>query len=71
MPIILVHTPFWKGLLEWLREALVTNGTIDRKDLDLLRIIDDPQEIVEAIFEHYEKRGFEPSEAEREVLLNL
>jgi uncharacterized protein (TIGR00730 family) len=71
MPIILVHSPFWTGLLDWLREALVANATIDPADLDLLRVIDDPQLVVDAIFEHYEKRGFEPSAAEREVLLNL
>ena len=71
MPIILVHSPFWNGLLDWLRNALVTNGTINPKDMDLLRVIDDPQEVVDAIFEHYEKRGFEPSAAERELLLNL
>ncbi len=71
MPIILVHTPFWAGLLEWLKSALVANGTISAQDLNLLRVIDDPQGVVDAIFEHYEKRGFEPSEAEREVLLNL
>jgi len=71
MPIILVHSPFWNGLLAWLRDALVTNGTINPEDLDLLRVIDDPQKVVDAIFEHYETRGFEPSAAEREVLLNL
>ena len=71
MPIILVHSPFWNGLLSWLRDALVNNGTINPGDLDLLRVIDDPQKVVDAIFEHYEKRGFEPSAAEREVLLNL
>jgi uncharacterized protein (TIGR00730 family) len=71
MPIILVHSPFWNGLLAWLRDALVANGTINPGDLDLLRVIDDPQKVVDAIFEHYEKRGFEPSAAEREVLLNL
>jgi uncharacterized protein (TIGR00730 family) len=71
MPIILVHSPFWAGLLDWLRAALVANATIDPADLDLLRVIDDPQQVVDAIFEHYEKRGFEPSAAEREVLLNL
>jgi uncharacterized protein (TIGR00730 family) len=71
MPIILVHSPFWNGLLDWLRNALVANGTINPKDMNLLRVIDDPQQVVDAIFEHYEKRGFEPSQAEREVLLNL
>ena len=71
MPIILVHSPFWNGLLDWLRSALVANGTISPQDLNLLHVIDDPQQVVEAIFDHYEKRGFEPSAAERELLLNL
>jgi uncharacterized protein (TIGR00730 family) len=71
MPIILVHSPFWNGLLDWLRSALLANGTINPQDLNLLRVIDDPQQVVEAIFDHYEKRGFEPSAAERELLLNL
>jgi len=71
MPIILVHSPFWNGLLDWLRSALVANGTINPQDLNLLRVIDDPQQVVEAIFDHYEKCGFEPSAAERELLLNL
>ena len=30
-----------------------------------------PQQVVDTIFAFYEKRGFEPSPAEREVLLNL
>jgi len=36
-----------------------------------VQVIDDPHKVVEAIFAFYEKRGFEPSPAEREVLLNL
>ena len=36
-----------------------------------MQIIDEPEEVVEAIFNHYEKRGFMPSLAEREIQLNL
>jgi uncharacterized protein (TIGR00730 family) len=71
MPIILMHAPFWRGLLEWIRERLVAEGMIDPGDADLLQVIDEPQAVVDAIFAYYEKRGFEPSPAEREVLLNL
>lgn len=71
MPIILVHEPFWRGLLDWFRDRLVSEGMIGPGDLDLVRIIDEPEAIVEAIFDYYETRGFEPSEAEREILLNL
>jgi hypothetical protein len=71
MPIILVHGAYWSGLLDWIRGTLVAEGMIDRGDLDLLRVIDDPADVVRAIFDHYEKRGFEPSAREREAHLNL
>jgi uncharacterized protein (TIGR00730 family) len=71
MPIILMHAPFWRGLIGWIRERLVAEGMIDARDVDLLQVIDEPQGVVDAIFSYYEKRGFEPSPAEREVLLNL
>ncbi|MBI2294655.1 MAG: TIGR00730 family Rossman fold protein [Betaproteobacteria bacterium] len=71
MPIILVHEPFWRGMLDWFRQALVTESMIDPEDMDLIQTHNEPQAVVDAIFNYYEKRGFEPSAAEREVLLNL
>lgn len=71
IPIILVHRPFWQGLLDWLRERLVAEGMINAEDLDLVQVIDEPEEVVEAIFKHYERRGFQPLPAEREMMLNL
>lgn len=71
IPIILVHSPFWKGLIEWIRTTLVDEKVISPEDLDLLQIIDEPEKVVEAIFSHYEQTGFEPSAKEREILLDL
>ncbi|MBX9962368.1 MAG: TIGR00730 family Rossman fold protein [Burkholderiales bacterium] len=71
IPIILVQGSFWKGMLDWFRSTLVTEKMIDPEDMDLIQVIDEPSEVVRAIFSHYEKRGFEPSAAEREALLNL
>jgi uncharacterized protein (TIGR00730 family) len=71
IPIILVQSSFWKGMLDWFRDTLVTEGMIDAGDMDLIQVIDEPAAVVQAIFSHYEKRGFEPSAAEREALLNL
>jgi len=71
MPIILVHEPFWRGLLAWFREALVGEGMIDAADVNLIQIHNEPSAVVDAIFKYYELRGFEPSAVEREVLLNL
>jgi len=71
IPIILVHEPFWRGLLAWLHGTLVAEGMIDAPDLDLIQVIDEPTKVVEAIFAHYEKRAFEPSAREREIQLHL
>jgi uncharacterized protein (TIGR00730 family) len=71
MPIILVHEPFWRGLLDWIRDRMVAEKMINPEDLDLIQVIDDPNEIVDTIFKHYEKRNFTPSHAERETFLNL
>jgi hypothetical protein len=44
---------------------------INAADLDLFKVIDDPKQVVDAIFDHYEKRGFEPSRQEQSILLDL
>jgi uncharacterized protein (TIGR00730 family) len=71
MPVILVGSEFWGGLLDWFRERLVTDKLISPEDMDLLQVIDDPDEIVAAIFRHYENSGFIPLPSEHELLLNL
>jgi uncharacterized protein (TIGR00730 family) len=71
MPIILVWEPYWRGLLQWFRERLVGEGMIDPEDVDLVQVHNEPGEVVETIFRHYENRAFVPSPAERETFLNL
>ena len=71
MPIILVCSDFWRGMIDWLQHVLVSEGMIGSEDMNLIQMIDEPGEVVNAIFKYYETRGFEPSAAEREVQLNL
>jgi uncharacterized protein (TIGR00730 family) len=71
MPIILMHEPFWRGMLDWFRTTLVSEGMISPDDMNLVQVIDEPQAVVDAIFDYYEKRGFQPSQAEQEILLYL
>ena len=71
IPIVLVGSEFWRGLTDWFRNVLAEQGTISHEDLDLFVILDKPEEVVDAIFSHYEGRGFDPSAEEREVLLQL
>jgi uncharacterized protein (TIGR00730 family) len=71
MPVVLVHEPYWRGMLGWLRERVAAEGMIDVADLDLIQVCNEPQQVVDVIFDFYAKRGFQPLPAEREVLLNL
>ena len=71
IPIILVGSAFWRGLVDWMREKLAGEGMIGERDIDLVQMIDDPDEVVGAIFHFYEGRGFQPTQEERQRMLNL
>lgn len=71
IPIVLVGSMFWGGLLVWFRERLIAEGMISAEDMDLMQVVDEPQQVVDIIFDFYAHRGFEPSAAEREIMLEL
>jgi uncharacterized protein (TIGR00730 family) len=71
IPIILVGSGFWAGLIEWFRETLVAEKTIDPADLELFRVVDEPQQIVDAIFDYYKDRTIEMTAEERHRQLEL
>ena len=71
IPIILVNEAFWSGLLDWFKTSMLSAGTISEADLDLIQICETPDEVLNTIFDYYEHRGFEPSAAEEEILLEL
>lgn len=48
-PIVLVGTEFWGGLLEWVKARMLANNLISKEDLDIIQILDDPAEVVEAV----------------------
>jgi uncharacterized protein (TIGR00730 family) len=45
-PIVLVGVDYWKGLLDWLRDTAMEDGKIHQKDLDMLTLTDDVDEVV-------------------------
>ena len=71
IPIVLVGSAFWSGLVGWFKSTLVTHGTIKESDLGYFAIVDTPEEVLEHIFSHYEARGFEPTREEKEQQMLL
>ena len=71
IPLILVGSDFWKGMIDWFKEKLVEEKMVEPEDIDLIQLIDEPGQVVEAIFKHYEARPFGPLPNERELMLNL
>ncbi|MGE5472291.1 MAG: TIGR00730 family Rossman fold protein [Bacteroidota bacterium] len=71
IPLILVGSAFWKGMIDWFKDRLVEEKMVDPEDINLIQLIDEPEQVVEAIFKHYEARPFGPLPSERELMLNL
>jgi uncharacterized protein (TIGR00730 family) len=57
IPIILVNSDFWCGLIDWIKNRMFEEKTIGAKDLELISIIDDPKQVVSAILDYYESTG--------------
>ncbi|MGN8246826.1 TIGR00730 family Rossman fold protein [Cellulomonas soli] len=48
-PIVLVGSDYWRGLIDWMRSAVVDRGMIAPKDLDLLPVVDSAEEAVRIV----------------------
>jgi uncharacterized protein (TIGR00730 family) len=57
-PVVLVGSDYWSGLIEWMRTRLLGEGKIAAHDLELIKVIDDPHEVVAEIFRGAELQGF-------------
>ena len=48
-PLILVEKAYWDGLLNWLKDTPLQVGNISPDDLEIIQVIDDPNEIIRYI----------------------
>jgi uncharacterized protein (TIGR00730 family) len=48
-PVILMGSEYWRGLLDWLKNTMLHDKKISPEDLELIQIIDDPEEAVKHI----------------------
>jgi uncharacterized protein (TIGR00730 family) len=61
-PIILVGTHFWSGLIDWIKTVLVEKeGTVHAEDLNLFKIVDTEDEVVDVLDRFYKKYDLSPN----------
>lgn len=69
IPIVLVGSTFWQGLIDWFKATLVEEGTISAGDLDLFHVVDNAGDVLKIIFDHYETRSFSPTSEELQQMV--
>jgi uncharacterized protein (TIGR00730 family) len=52
LPVILVGTDYWEGLLDWIKNRLIAEEMASPDDLNLFSILDDPKEIVQKVMDY-------------------
>ncbi|MEL7834329.1 TIGR00730 family Rossman fold protein [Fodinibius sp. Rm-B-1B1-1] len=60
-PIVLIGSEYWEGLIDWITNTMVSNGTIAEEDVDLFHLTDDEDEAVEIICDFYQKHTLSPN----------
>jgi uncharacterized protein (TIGR00730 family) len=61
-PVVLFGKAYWSGMVDWIEKIMLNaEGNINVKDMDLLRMTDDPQEAVNFINNFYESHPLRPN----------
>ena len=55
IPIVLVKFDYWRGLVDWFRQTLAREGAIDEADLDLFKVVEELEQVINAILDYYKK----------------
>ncbi|NJO25635.1 MAG: hypothetical protein HC867_07560 [Bacteroidia bacterium] len=61
MPMVLVGSQYWKGLIEWMQTSMLSEGNIKADDLALFQIADSADEVVHHMLEYYRTRNLAPN----------
>ncbi|WP_205409981.1 TIGR00730 family Rossman fold protein [Flavihumibacter solisilvae] len=61
VPLILVGSTYWAGLMEWLQTTMLTEQYISSEDLQLLKIADTAEEVAAHVLNFYSKNPLQPN----------
>jgi len=52
----MVGKEYWSGLIDWMKTSVLPAGNISPEDLDLIHIVDEPEEVCAIINKRYKDR---------------
>lgn len=55
-PIFMIGKEYWKGLIDWMKETVLEQGCITKKDLSRFILTDDINEVIRGIEKHTQKK---------------
>jgi uncharacterized protein (TIGR00730 family) len=55
-PVVLVGKEYWSGLIDWMKKTLLAANSINKDDLELMHIVDEPEEVCAIINKRYADR---------------
>jgi hypothetical protein len=54
-PVVVFGSKYWKGMIDWLKDMVVSSDAIEPSDLDIFKVTDDPKEVARIIKDFYKK----------------
>ena len=54
-PVVIFGSAYWKGMLDWLKDTVLKEGSISKEDLDIFTVVDTPKDVIKAIKKFYDK----------------
>ncbi|MEX0778292.1 MAG: TIGR00730 family Rossman fold protein [Balneolales bacterium] len=60
-PIVMMGKDYWGGLVDWITNTMVKEGTISDKDLSLFHLTDSEEEVASIIYEFYQEHKLKPN----------
>ena len=60
-PILLVGNEFWSGMVNWIKEVLLIENKINLGDLDLVKVVETKDQVIDCLEDFYKKESFRPN----------
>lgn len=60
-PIVLMGEKFWNGLIDWIKNTMIKEKTLNEDELELFHLTDDPEEVATIINNFNKETVFKPN----------